>query len=112
MFGMAHRGRLNVLSQVMGQAAPGDLPRVQGRLLRAGRGRRFRRRQVPSRRASSDRDFDGIKVHVSPTANPSHLEIVNPVVMGKARAKQDMSATVWDGDIDSALRALRRSCRC
>jgi 2-oxoglutarate dehydrogenase E1 component len=38
-------------------------------------------------------------VHLSLTANPSHLEIVNPVVMGKARAKQDMTATVWDGDI-------------
>jgi 2-oxoglutarate dehydrogenase E1 component len=39
--------------------------------------------------ASSDREFDGNKVHLSLTANPSHLEIVNPVVMGKARAKQD-----------------------
>ena len=40
--------------------------------------------------ASSDREFDGNKVHLSLTANPSHLEIVNPVVMGKARAKQDL----------------------
>ena len=38
--------------------------------------------------ASSDREFDGHKVHLSLTANPSHLEIVNPVVLGKARAKQ------------------------
>ncbi|HZZ31302.1 MAG TPA: 2-oxoglutarate dehydrogenase E1 component, partial [Phenylobacterium sp.] len=38
--------------------------------------------------ASSDREFDGNKVHMSLTANPSHLEIVNPVVIGKARAKQ------------------------
>src|SRR3546814_9518496 len=49
--------------------------------------------------ASSDREFDGNKVHLSLTANPSHLEIVNPVVMGKARAKQDMLAKTWDGDI-------------
>src|SRR5690606_26903682 len=42
---------------------------------------------------------DGNKVHLSLTANPSHLEIVNPVVMGKARAKQDMLAKSWDGDI-------------
>src|SRR5690606_13480594 len=42
--------------------------------------------------ASSDREFDGNKVHLSLTANPSHLEIVNPVVLGKARAKQDQLA--------------------
>jgi 2-oxoglutarate dehydrogenase E1 component len=39
--------------------------------------------------ASSDREFDNNKVHLSLTANPSHLEIVDPVVLGKARAKQD-----------------------
>ncbi len=49
--------------------------------------------------ASSDREFDGNKVHLSLTANPSHLEIVNPVVMGKARAKQDQIAKVFEGDI-------------
>ena len=38
---------------------------------------------------SSDREFDGNKVHLSLTANPSHLEAVDPVVLGKARAKQD-----------------------
>ena len=38
--------------------------------------------------ASSDRDFDGNNVHLSLTANPSHLEAVNPVVLGKVRAKQ------------------------
>ena len=39
--------------------------------------------------ASSDREFDGNTVHLSLTANPSHLEAVNPVVIGKVRAKQD-----------------------
>ena len=39
--------------------------------------------------ASSDREFDGNTVHISLTANPSHLEAVNPVVLGKVRAKQD-----------------------
>src|SRR3546814_13363838 len=37
---------------------------------------------------SSDRDFDGNVVHLSLTANPSHLECVNPVVIGTVRAKQ------------------------
>ncbi len=39
--------------------------------------------------ASSDREFDGNTVHLSLTANPTHLEAVNPVVLGKVRAKQD-----------------------
>jgi 2-oxoglutarate dehydrogenase E1 component len=39
--------------------------------------------------ASSDREFDSNRVHLSLTANPSHLEIVDPVVLGKVRAKQD-----------------------
>jgi 2-oxoglutarate dehydrogenase E1 component len=50
--------------------------------------------------ASSDREFDGNKVHLSLTANPSHLEIVNPVVLGKARAKQDQPPNgplSWNG---------------
>ena len=46
--------------------------------------------------ASSDREFDGNKVHLSLTANPSHLEIVDPVVLGKARAKQDQLGATPD----------------
>ncbi len=89
VLGMAHRGRLNVLSQVMrkphraifhefkgGSAAPDDVEGSGDVKYHLG--------------ASSDREFDGNKVHLSLTANPSHLEIVNPVVMGKARAKQDL----------------------
>ncbi|MBZ0161558.1 MAG: 2-oxoglutarate dehydrogenase E1 component [Notoacmeibacter sp.] len=88
VFGMAHRGRLNVLTQVMGKPhravfhefkggsfAPDDVEGSGDVKYHLG--------------ASSDREFDGNKVHLSLTANPSHLEIVNPVVMGKARAKQD-----------------------
>ena len=54
--------------------------------------------------ASSDREFDGHKVHLSLTPNPSHLEIVNPVVLGKARAKQQQLH-------DIRCRALA-CCRC
>lgn len=87
IFGMAHRGRLNVLSAVMGKpyrtifhefmggsSVPSDIEGSGDVKYHMG--------------ASSDREFDGNKVHLSLTANPSHLEIVNPVVLGKARAKQ------------------------
>jgi 2-oxoglutarate dehydrogenase E1 component len=86
--GMAHRGRLNVLAQVMskphraifhefkgGSSSPDDIEGSGDVKYHLG--------------ASSDREFDGNKVHLSLTANPSHLEIVNPVVLGKVRAKQD-----------------------
>jgi 2-oxoglutarate dehydrogenase E1 component len=59
--------------------------------------------------ASSDREFDGNKVHLSLTANPSHLEIVNPVVLGKSRAKQDMAHRE---DRQFRWIARSRSCRC
>jgi 2-oxoglutarate dehydrogenase E1 component len=88
VLGMPHRGRLNVLTQVMGKphralfhefkggsAAPDDVEGSGDVKYHLG--------------ASSDREFDGNKVHLSLTANPSHLEIVNPVVLGKVRAKQD-----------------------
>jgi 2-oxoglutarate dehydrogenase E1 component len=53
--------------------------------------------------ASSDRAFDGHNVHLSLTSNPSHLEAVNPVVLGKVRAKQDQEN---DGDRIAVLPVL------
>ncbi|NML75810.1 2-oxoglutarate dehydrogenase E1 component [Rhizobium sp. S-51] len=98
VFGMAHRGRLNVLTNVM--AKP------HRAVFHEFKGGSFKPDEVEGSGdvkyhlgASSDREFDGNKVHLSLTANPSHLEIVNPVVMGKARAKQDQLAKVWEGDI-------------
>jgi len=88
VIGMPHRGRLNVLTQVMGKphrvlfhefkggsATPDDVEGSGDVKYHLG--------------ASSDREFDGNKVHLSLAANPSHLEIVDPVVLGKVRAKQD-----------------------
>jgi 2-oxoglutarate dehydrogenase E1 component len=87
VLGMPHRGRLNMLSSVMakpyraifneflgGSAHPEDVDGSGDVKYHLG--------------ASSDREFDGNKVHLSLTANPSHLEAVNPVVIGKVRAKQ------------------------
>lgn len=98
ILGMAHRGRLNVLTQFMGKP--------HRAVFHEFKGGSFAPEEVEGSGdvkyhlgASSDREFDGNKVHLSLTANPSHLEIVNPVVMGKARAKQDQMATVFEGDI-------------
>lgn len=88
VFGMAHRGRLNVLTQVLGK--------THRALFHEFKGGSFAPDDVEGSGdvkyhlgASSDREFDGNNVHLSLTANPSHLEIVDPVVLGKVRAKQD-----------------------
>ena len=87
ILGMPHRGRLNVLAAVMGKPYHVIFHEFQG-------GSTLPSDIVGSgdvkyhMGASSDRAFDGNTVHLSLTANPSHLEIVNPVVLGKARAKQ------------------------
>ena len=93
--GMPHRGRLNVLTQVMGKphralfhefkggsATPDETEGSGDVKYHLG--------------ASSDREFDGNKVHLSLTANPSHLEIVDPVTLGKVRAKQDQHGATPD----------------
>jgi 2-oxoglutarate dehydrogenase E1 component len=102
VFGMAHRGRLNVLANVMakpyraifsefagGSANPEDVGGSGDVKYHLG--------------TSSDREFDGIKVHLSLVPNPSHLEAVDPVVLGKVRAQQ-----IARGDIegDSVLPVL------
>jgi 2-oxoglutarate dehydrogenase E1 component len=96
VLGMAHRGRLNVLTNVMGKPFTAVFSEFQGQssvpddVLGSG--------DVKYHLGtSSDRDFDGNTIHLSLTANPSHLEFVNPVVIGKARAK-----LVQRGDKESA----------
>ncbi|SPJ27856.1 2-oxoglutarate dehydrogenase E1 component [Falsiruegeria mediterranea] len=86
--GMPHRGRLNILANVMAKPYRAIFNEFQGGS--------FKPEDVDGSGdvkyhlgASSDREFDGNSVHLSLTANPSHLEAVNPVVLGKVRAKQD-----------------------
>lgn len=87
VYGMAHRGRLNVLANVMakpyrvifhefsgGSANPDDVGGSGDVKYHLG--------------TSTDREFDGIKVHMSLVPNPSHLETVDPIVLGKVRAQQ------------------------
>ena len=87
VIGMPHRGRLSVLANVMGKPYRAIFNEFQGGS--------FKPEDVDGSGdvkyhlgASSDREFDGNSVHLSLTANPSHLEAVNPVVLGKVRAKQ------------------------
>jgi len=92
--GMPHRGRLSVLANVLAKPYRAIFNEFQGGS--------FKPDDVEGSGdvkyhlgASSDREFDDNKVHLSLTANPSHLEAVNPVVLGKVRAKQFQK-----GDID------------
>ena len=88
VIGMPHRGRLSVLANVMGKPYRAIFNEFQGGS--------FKPDEVDGSGdvkyhlgASADRSFDDNAVHLSLTANPSHLEAVNPVVLGKVRAKQD-----------------------
>ncbi len=88
VIGMAHRGRLNVLANVMAKPLRA--------IFNEFKGGSFKPDDVEGSGdvkyhlgASSDRAFDNNNVHLSLTANPSHLESVDPVVLGKVRAKQD-----------------------
>src|SRR6516162_8393892 len=86
--GMPHRGRLNVLAQVMAKLHRAIFHEFKGGSSTpdAVEGSGDVKYHLG---ASSDREFDNNRVHLSLTANPSHLEIVDPVVLGKVRAKQD-----------------------
>ena len=86
-FGMAHRGRLNVLTNVIQKSFTALFAEFQGASAKPDdvQGSGDVKYHMG---ASADRDFDGRIMHVSLSANPSHLEAVDPVVVGKIRAKQ------------------------
>ena len=102
VIGMPHRGRLSVLANVMQKPYRAIFNEFQGGS--------FKPEDVDGSGdvkyhlgASSDREFDSNNVHLSLTANPSHLEAVNPVVIGKVRAKQDQ---IGDADRTQVLPLL------
>jgi len=84
--GMPHRGRLNVLANLLQKSYKKMFNEFAGE---------FETSSTDSTGdvkyhlgASSNREFDGNLVHISLTDNPSHLEAVDPVVLGQTRAKQ------------------------
>ena len=88
--GTAHRGRLTLLASVMEVPLRAIMTKFQAgsddpnEVLGSG--------DVKYHLGvSSDREFDGKKIHLSLTPNPSHLEAVDPVVIGKVRAKQTLT---------------------
>ncbi|MHA1543999.1 MAG: 2-oxoglutarate dehydrogenase E1 component [Alphaproteobacteria bacterium] len=102
VIGMAHRGRLNVLTNVMkkpfraifhefhgGSYKPDDVQGSGDVKYHLG--------------ASTYREFDGNRVYLSLSANPSHLEAVDPVVLGRTRAKQMLGGDTEDKRVMSLL---------
>ncbi len=87
VIGMPHRGRLNVLARTMGKPHVAIFSEFQGTSSKPDevQGSGDVKYHLG---ASADREFEGKRMHLSLTANPSHLEAVNPVVLGKVRAKQ------------------------
>ncbi len=83
--GMSHRGRLNVLANVLQKSYKRIFNEFAEEISSSEDGAGDVKYHLG---ASSDREFDGNSVHVSLTDNPSHLEAVNPVVLGQTRAKQ------------------------
>ncbi len=105
VYGMPHRGRLNVLANVMakpyrvifhefsgGSSNPDDVGGSGDVKYHLG--------------TSTDREFDGVKVHMSLVPNPSHLEAVNPVVLGKVRANQTIRDDLGKGNHTQVLPVL------
>ncbi len=105
VYGMAHRGRLNVLANVMakgfrvifhefsgGTANPEDVGGSGDVKYHLG--------------TSTDREFDGISVHMSLVPNPSHLETVDPIVLGKVRAQQVFRDDIGEGKHRQVLPVL------
>ena len=83
--GMAHRGRLNVLVNVLGKLPAVLFEEFEGKVIEEGTGSGDVKYHLGF---SSDIETEGGATHVVLAFNPSHLEIINPVVEGSVRARQ------------------------
>lgn len=91
IFGMPHRGRLNVLTNILNKPYRAVFSEFQGKPAYPTDNIVHGTGDVKYHLgASADEVFSGKRVHLSLSPNPSHLEAVNPVVIGKVRAKQDL----------------------
>jgi 2-oxoglutarate dehydrogenase E1 component len=100
VIGMAHRGRLNVLTNLLGKPFTAMFSEFQGVFAYPDsvQGSGDVKYHLGT---STDRDFGNQRVHLTMNANPSHLEWVNPVVEGRVRAKQQMLSGGTRTNIDS-----------
>ncbi len=104
-FGMPHRGRLNVLAAVLAKPYRAIFYEFLGGVSAGAED--FGSGDVKYHLgASSDREFDGNKVHLSLSPNPSHLEAIDPVVIGKARAKQQLFSGQHDNPEKKSVAAV------
>ncbi|WP_114393364.1 2-oxoglutarate dehydrogenase E1 component [Oleisolibacter albus] len=105
VIGMPHRGRLNVLTQVMGKPHRAIFHEFAGGSFKPD-GIEGSGDVKYHLGASMDRSIGDANVHLSLSPNPSHLEVVDPVVLGRSRAKQDMLAdTLIADDMPAEKRA-------
>jgi 2-oxoglutarate dehydrogenase E1 component len=102
VIGMPHRGRLNVLANFVGKPFAAIFSEFQGHATHPdhvhGSG------DVKYHLGTSgDREVAGHTVHLSLAANPSHLEAVDPVVLGKVRAKQHLRGDAERAEVAGLL---------
>jgi len=90
VMGMAHRGRLNVLANIVGKSPRQIFREYADTDRKAGAGRGDVKYHLGH--STQWTTAGGVKVHLSLCFNPSHLEFVNPVALGRTRAKQDRAA--------------------
>lgn len=105
VFGMAHRGRLNVLTNILNKPFTAMFAEFQGSSAYPDsvQGSGDVKYHMGT---STDRDFGGVTLHLTLNPNPSHLEFVNPVVVGRVRAKQQQRCGTVDVSAEARTQVM------